>query len=197
MTIPSKRNTPVSACSTSRRAQGTQVLALRVRAIDTDPTREIFLPRRAPSTAAKRGYAAMRLCGYAALDAGAHEVMSAKVTQAVKSGLSSMPGIDTGASRDNVCTNRRPAPAGLAPHAPEPTTASIVKPMSDGGAGARRFRVLTALGIYSGAENRPPPASPWSNSTASSALRTVATNTSSRPIPGNGARRATRCDIQG
>lgn len=75
------------------REQGTQVLALHVGFVDTDLTRDITLPKLAPATVVERGYAA--------LEAGADEVMIDELTQAVKAGLSSVPGIYTEEVRRN------------------------------------------------------------------------------------------------
>ncbi len=75
------------------REQGTKVLALHVGFVDTDLTRYITLPKLAPATVVERGYAA--------LEAGADEVMIDELTQAVKAGLSSVPGIYTEEVRRN------------------------------------------------------------------------------------------------
>ena len=69
------------------REQRTQVLGLHVGFIDTDLTRDIALPKLAPATVVERGFAA--------LEAGADEVMIDELTQAVKAGLSAVPGIYT------------------------------------------------------------------------------------------------------
>ena len=69
------------------REQGTQVLGLHVGFVDTDLTREVNVPKLAPATVVERGYAA--------LEAGADEVMIDELTQAVKAGLSATPGIYT------------------------------------------------------------------------------------------------------
>lgn len=69
------------------REQGTQVLGLHVGFVDTDLTREVNVPKLPPSTVVERGYAA--------LEAGADEVMIDELTQAVKAGLSATPGIYT------------------------------------------------------------------------------------------------------
>jgi len=69
------------------REQGTQVLGLHVGFVDTDLTRDITLPKLAPATVVERGFAA--------LEAGADEVMIDELTQAVKAGLSAAPGIYT------------------------------------------------------------------------------------------------------
>ncbi len=76
------------------REQGTQVLALHVGFVDTELTRDIALPKLAPATVVERGYAA--------LEAGADEVMIDELTQAVKAGLSSVPGIYTGVRPHNA-----------------------------------------------------------------------------------------------
>ncbi len=75
------------------RGQGTQVLALHVGFIDTGMTRDITMPKLAPSTVVERGYAA--------LEAGLDEVMIDELTQAVKAGLSRVPGIYTEEVRRN------------------------------------------------------------------------------------------------
>lgn len=75
------------------RGQGTQVLALHVGFIDTDLTHDIALPKLAPATVVERGYAA--------LEEGADEVMIDELTQAVKAGLSRVPGIYTEEVRRN------------------------------------------------------------------------------------------------
>jgi NAD(P)-dependent dehydrogenase (short-subunit alcohol dehydrogenase family) len=75
------------------RGQGTQVLALHVGFVDTDLTRDITMPKLVPSTVVERGYAA--------LEAGADEVMIDELTQAVKAGLSRVPGIYTEEVRRN------------------------------------------------------------------------------------------------
>jgi len=67
--------------------QGTQVLALHVGFIDTDLTKGIDAPKLTVDTVVDDGYAA--------LEAGQAEVAIGELTQAVKRGLSSEPGIYT------------------------------------------------------------------------------------------------------
>lgn len=67
------------------REQGTQVLGLHVGFIDTDLTRGIDLPKLAPSDVVARAYAA--------LAAGASEVLIDELSQRVKQGLAAEPGI--------------------------------------------------------------------------------------------------------
>ena len=67
------------------REQGTQVLALHVGPIDTDLTRDFPIPKTSPATVVERAFAA--------LEADAAEVMIDDISQAVKAGLSGVPGI--------------------------------------------------------------------------------------------------------
>ncbi|QOL48365.1 SDR family oxidoreductase [Massilia litorea] len=67
------------------RAQGTQVLGLHVGFIDTDLTRGIDAPKLAPDFVAAQAFEA--------LESGASEVAVGELTQQIKRGLSSEPGI--------------------------------------------------------------------------------------------------------
>lgn len=69
------------------REQGTQVLAVHVGPIDTDLTRDFDIVKLPPDTVVERAFAA--------LEAGAAEVMIDELSQAVKAGLSAVPGMYT------------------------------------------------------------------------------------------------------
>jgi NAD(P)-dependent dehydrogenase (short-subunit alcohol dehydrogenase family) len=65
--------------------QGTQVLGLHVGFIDTDLTRGIDLPKLAPAEVVAKAYAA--------LEAGAKEVLIDELSQRVRQGLAADPGV--------------------------------------------------------------------------------------------------------
>ncbi|RZA32802.1 MAG: SDR family oxidoreductase [Lysobacteraceae bacterium] len=69
------------------RAQGTQVLGVHVGLIDTDLTRGFDLPKLTPGTVVERVFAA--------LEAGASEVLVDDITRAVKQGLVAEPPLYT------------------------------------------------------------------------------------------------------
>lgn len=69
------------------RAQGTQVLGVHVGMIDTDLTRGFDLPKLTPATVVERVFAA--------LEAGASEVLVDDITRAVKAGLVAEPPLYT------------------------------------------------------------------------------------------------------
>ncbi len=68
-------------------AQGTQVLGVHVGMIDTDLTRGFDLPKLGPDTVVARSFAA--------LEAGAGEVLVDEITRAVKQGLIAEPPLYT------------------------------------------------------------------------------------------------------
>ncbi|CAN7390332.1 SDR family oxidoreductase [Massilia sp. LjRoot122] len=69
------------------RSQGTQVLGVHVGFIDTDLTRGFDLPKLSPATVVERTFAA--------LEAGASEVLVDELTRAVKQGLTAEPPLYT------------------------------------------------------------------------------------------------------
>lgn len=69
------------------RTQGTQVLGVHVGFIDTDLTRGFDLPKLSPATVVERTFAA--------LEAGASEVLVDELTRAVKQGLTAEPPLYT------------------------------------------------------------------------------------------------------
>lgn len=69
------------------REQGTQVLGVHVGMIDTDLTRGFDLPKLSPDTVVARSFAA--------LEAGAGEVLVDEITRAVKQGLNAEPPLYT------------------------------------------------------------------------------------------------------
>lgn len=69
------------------RAQGTQVLSVHVGMIDTDLTRGFDLPKLSTDTVVERTFAA--------LEAGASEVLVDELSRAVKAGLTAEPPLYT------------------------------------------------------------------------------------------------------
>ena len=67
------------------RAQGTQVLGMHMGFVDTDLTRGFDMPKTTPEDVVKRALDA--------LEAGADEVLADEITQQVKRGLSTEPGV--------------------------------------------------------------------------------------------------------